>query len=84
MIGFGERYGACTFPGDLDEFDIANGEGFEGVEFGFNSGEEIVLDYQTFYYYLKRVCANYIRSYPETSDELQECIKRYQINFNVN
>lgn len=27
--GFGEEYGACTLPEDLDDFDKANGEDFE-------------------------------------------------------
>ncbi|MGH0426713.1 hypothetical protein [Bacillus pretiosus] len=31
-VGFGEEYGACTFLGDLDKYDIANGDSFEGVK----------------------------------------------------
>lgn len=45
-IGFGEEYGACTLPDDLDGFDKANGEELDGVEFGLYSGEEVVVDYQ--------------------------------------
>ncbi|WP_300799495.1 hypothetical protein [uncultured Acetatifactor sp.] len=30
---FGEEYGACTLPEDLDDFDKANGEDLDGAEF---------------------------------------------------
>ncbi|WP_088816095.1 MULTISPECIES: hypothetical protein [Listeria] len=39
--GFGENYGAFTFPGDLDDFDIANGEGFEEVELPYKGYTKI-------------------------------------------
>ena len=29
--GFGENYGACTLPEDLDDFDRANGEDRKSV-----------------------------------------------------
>lgn len=60
--GFGEENGACTFPNDLDEFDKTNGVKLDGVEFGLYSDEEVVIDYQTFYYYLKILCDRYIES----------------------
>ena len=36
--GFGEEYGACTLPNDLDEFDKANGEELNGAEFALYRG----------------------------------------------
>lgn len=45
--GFGENYGACVFPDDLDEYDLAISGTFDGVEFGLHSGEEILIDYKT-------------------------------------
>lgn len=82
-VGFGEEYGACTFPGDLDEYDIANGEGFEGVEFGLHNGEEIVLDYQTFYIYLKTACDNYIEKYSDATNQLEGYIGEYKKKYDV-
>ncbi|MDV6036128.1 ribonuclease toxin immunity protein CdiI [Bacillus sp. SM-B1] len=64
-VGFGEEYGACTFPGDLDEYDIANGDSFEGVEFVLYSGDEVIIDYQTLYHYLKK-CARVIQKSIQT------------------
>jgi len=62
--GFGENYGACILPGDLDEYDIETYGVFEGVEFGLHNGKDILLDYPTFYYYLKIVCDGYVQDYP--------------------
>lgn len=59
--GFGEEYGACTLPDDLDEFDKANGESLNGAEFALYSGEETVIDFKTLYYYLKILCAKYVK-----------------------
>lgn len=81
--GFGEDYGACVFPDDLDEYDILTDGLFDGVEFGLHSGKEILLDYQTFYYYLKKVCDSYLVEHTEDNDRvktlLEKCRKRYGI-----
>ena len=45
-IGFGVEYGACIFPNDLDDYDIATQGTFDGVQFGLHNGEEITVDYQ--------------------------------------
>ncbi|MBC1499829.1 hypothetical protein HB943_04375 [Listeria weihenstephanensis] len=82
-VGFGEEYGACMFPRDLDEYDIANGEGFDGVEFGLHSGEESVLDYQTFYIYLKKTCENYTEKYPEATNQLREYVDWYSKKYGI-
>ena len=62
-IGFGVNGGICTFPEDLDDYAIANGEMFEGVHLFFCSGDEIILDYETFYYYLKIASYNQVEYY---------------------
>lgn len=48
------------FSGDLDEYDIANGDSFEGVEFVLYSGDEVIINYQTLYHYFKK-CARVIQ-----------------------
>lgn len=44
-IGFGEESGVCTMPDDLDEFDKANGEELNGVEFSTYDGEEVIIEF---------------------------------------
>ncbi len=66
--GFGEEYGACTLPEDLDDFDKANGEDLDGAEFALYSGEEVVIDFKTLYYYLKILCDKYVKYHMEQTD----------------
>lgn len=80
-IGFGEEYGACTMPYDLDEFDKSNGGELDGVEFGLHNGDEIVVDFQSFYYYLKIMCEKYIKINSEHSNVIIKYLEEYSHNF---
>ncbi len=81
--GFGEEYGACTLPDDLDEFDKANGEELNGVEFGLYSGEEIVIDFQTFYHYLKIICDKFLKTNSEHTNIVNAFLMDYTNRFLV-
>jgi hypothetical protein len=81
--GFGENYGACTFPADLDEYDIATIGTLNGVEFGLHNGQEITLDYNTFYCYLKKVCVNYIQDFPEDANEISNLLLKFKTLFMI-
>ena len=74
--GFGVEYGACVFPNDLDEYEITTSGIFEGVQFGLHNGEEIVVDYPTFYYYLDIVCSIYLEDYPKDSEKIKEILSK--------
>lgn len=80
-IGFGEENGACTFPGDLDEFDKANGVELEGVEFGLYSGESVVIDYRTFHYYLKLLSDKYVEGNVRQADIVKKLLSDYSDEF---
>lgn len=79
--GFGEEYGVCTLPDDLDEFDKANGEELDGVEFGLYNGEVVVIDFQTFYYYLKIICDKYIKKNFELTNIVNGYLMDYSKKF---
>lgn len=81
--GFGVNYGACVFPNDLDEYDIANGNMFEGVECGLHDDRSVVLDYKTFYYYLKLVCKRYLKTHESERKAIYDALKEYCERFNV-
>lgn len=80
-IGFGEEYGACTLPDDLDEFDKANGEELDGVEFDLHNGEEVIIDYQTFYYYLSILSDKYINQNIEQATIVKTLLANYSKKF---
>mgnify|MGYP003313536049 CR=1 FL=1 len=81
--GFGEDYGVCTFPDDLDEFDKANGEELDGVEFGLYSGGEIVIDFKTFYHYLVIICTKFLKTNSEHTNRVNALLKDYTNRFLV-
>ena len=82
-IGFGEEYGECTMPDDLDEFDKANGKELDGVEFGTHGGDEVVIDYSTFYYYLCIICNHYLRWNVDKTDIVKGYLLDYYNRFSL-
>ena len=81
--GFGENFGACVFPDDLDEYDIATGGIFIGVEFGLHSGEEVIIDYETLYKYLQIICSSFIEDYPDKQETLNKLLNKYKQKYNI-
>ena len=81
--GFGVDYGACVFPGDLDEYDIETSGTFEGVEFGLHNGAEVLLDYKTFYYYLEKVCNRYCEDFPKDREIIEKSLEKFRLRFLV-
>src|SRR5262249_13468920 len=79
--GFGENYGACVFPDDLDEYEIVTNGIFEGVKFGLHNGEEIVIGYKEMLYYLSKICNDYILDYPESKFEIEKLLEKYKDKF---
>ena len=77
-IGFGEEYGDCCFWGDLDEYDQANTEFFDGVEFGIEDEERVVISYEELLYYLKIACAGYCEDHPEDTPIILQYIEDYK------
>lgn len=55
-IGYGLNVACCTFPDDLDPDD----KPFEGVMFSIFE-DELILDYQTLYKYLKQASEVYLK-----------------------
>jgi len=83
-IGFGVEYGACIFSNDLDEYEIASREEvLDGVEFGLHNGEEVVVNYQTFYYYLRKACESYVEEFPDDKEKTKVILKSVVDRFNL-
>lgn len=76
--GFGEEYGDCCFWGDLDDYDQANTEFFDGVEFWLHNDERVVIGYEELLYYLKIACAGYCEDHPEDSEIINQYIEEYK------
>lgn len=81
--GFGVESGTCLFPNDLDEYDIAQGNGFTGVEFGLYSGEEIIVDYDVFYHYLVIMCEAYLTDFPSAKEAIKSALEKYRATYDI-
>ena len=75
-IGFGVDYGNCFFYNDLDGYDKMFTEAYDGVRFKLHDGEEVIIDNDTFYYYLQKVCMNYLEDYSENSKQVFEILQK--------
>lgn len=81
--GFGENYGDCSFWGDLDDYDQANTEFFDGVEFWLHNDERVVISYEELLYYLKIACAGYCEDHPEDTAVINQYIEDYKKRNNL-
>lgn len=79
--GFGENYGVCVFPDDLDEYDIELYSKPEGIEFGLHNGDEIVVSFEILYKYLRIICDKYVTDYPQNKDKIEMYLEEYKNNF---
>ena len=79
--GFGENYGACVFWNDLDDYDKENTPKYEGVEFGLNNGEEVIIGYQELLYYLEIICKKYCEEYPENKKRINAILNDYKLQY---
>src|SRR5699024_3608731 len=57
-IGGGFTDAVCTFPGDLDSDETS----FDGVMFSLHD-EEIIVDNETFLYYLEKACLVFVEDF---------------------
>ncbi len=77
-IGIGmDGVTGCTFPNNLDEYQIMQGEGFDGIQFSFYE-EDIEVDVPTFRKYLRMACEIYWQEHPESKEILEEYLARPQ------
>ena len=72
-IGQGIEVAVCLF---LDE-EKKQGD----VEFSLHSGEEIVVDYSTFYWYLNKACQRYVKLHPTDNDKVKEYLNKIKIKY---
>lgn len=57
-VGYGLDYVICSFPESVEQGE----EAFDGVEFALFE-DAVVIDYKTFYHYVKLACEAFLRDY---------------------
>ncbi len=81
--GFGYHFCICTFPNDLDEYEIATQGTFEGVQFAIQTGGEVVITNEELIYYVRLVCRRYIEKYPEEVEEIRSILWSFRDTFGL-
>ncbi|WP_241503518.1 ribonuclease toxin immunity protein CdiI [Bacillus safensis] len=70
-VGYGINDVDCTFPNDLEPGE----EPFHGVLFALHD-DKVIVDYQTFYYYLEQASNTYITEYPQDKKTISEVLRK--------
>ena len=77
-IGTGINSVDCSFPDDVEEDE----EKFDGVRFSVHD-EEVVINYETFYYYLNLACKNYVDAFPDDRSEFKNYLTSIREQYNL-
>ncbi|WP_338552122.1 ribonuclease toxin immunity protein CdiI [Paenibacillus sp. KS-LC4] len=77
-IGVGINATVCLFPDDLDPDE----DKFDGVMFSLHD-EEVVVDYRTFFYYLRLACSVYLEGTPNDKDVIEGYLKQIREKHNL-
>lgn len=77
-IGRGINAAVCTFPDDLDPDE----DMFDGVMFSLHN-EEVVVDYQTFFHYLKKACNFYLVDFPDDKDIIESYLSKIKEKYHL-
>ncbi|KON88007.1 hypothetical protein AF332_15045 [Sporosarcina globispora] len=85
--GYGTEYARFVFADYYEEWE-EDYFGQEGIAYyidrpAVEEDEEIILDYPTFYSYLKEDCVSYLKDYPQDKSEVEEQLKRIKKRFNI-
>lgn len=78
-IGQGIEVAVCLF---LDDVNTKTGK-IGDVEFSLHSGEEVVVNYSTFYWYLDKACQQYIELHPTDSQKVKEYLNKIKSNHTI-
>lgn len=72
-IGQGIEIAVCLFLDDINR----------GVEFSLHSGEEVIVDYSTFYWYLNKACQRYVELHPTDNQKIKEYLSSIKTKFTI-
>ncbi len=85
--GYGTEYARFVFADYYEEWE-EDYFGKEGIAYyidrpAVEEDEEIILDYSTFFRYLKEDCARYLEKYPQDKSEVEAHLERIKERFSI-
>ncbi|AEV68255.1 ribonuclease toxin immunity protein CdiI [Acetivibrio clariflavus] len=82
--GFGIDYYSCSFASNWHPLEDGYFE--SGVQFVDSSGgneRKVIVDYATFYKFLKMACDDYLEDHPEEQNKVEEALKTIRDRYNI-
>lgn len=76
--GFGSDVGGCDFWDDLDDYDRAHTPFFEGVDFGAERGDSVILSYAELLYYMEKASRRFLSIHPEVKDHIESDLSYFK------
>lgn len=85
--GYGIEHVWCVFTDDYEEWE-EDYFGDEGIAFyldypAVEEDEEVVLDYETFYIYLREIADSYLVKHPENELEIGDYMKKIKERYKI-
>ena len=78
-IGQGIEIAVCLF---LDEAETKTDK-YGSVEFSLYSGEEVIVNYSTFYWYLDKACQRYVELHPNDEQKIEGYLNAIKSRFSI-
>lgn len=76
--GHGLNVAYCVFPDNVEPDE----KPFEGVKFGVYE-DEIILEFQEVYYYMKEASNAYIKNFPEDKETINKLLNTFCKKYNI-
>lgn len=84
IVDFGIDYYSCSFASNWHPLEDGYFE--SGVQFVDSSGgneRKVIVDYATFYKFLKMACDDYLEDHPEEQNKVEEALKTIRDRYNI-
>ena len=74
QVGFGDDFGGCSFPGELDPWEAPLPPNC--VECVLTDGRTALITFDEYYYYLEIYALSYIKYFPEQKEKIEELLRQ--------
>lgn len=83
--GFGNEYHICSLASSRHPLEEVEFEGdVRFIDATGTSGEKsVIVDYATFYKFLKMACENYLETHPQDKSKIEDDLKDIRARYNI-
>ncbi|MCM1523227.1 MAG: ribonuclease toxin immunity protein CdiI [Ruminococcus sp.] len=81
--GWNGDFGGCCFWDELDEYDKAHTEKFDGVLFELDNDENVVISFNELFHYMKIAAERYAKENNSFAEELNKILKQFENKYSI-